>query len=132
MKAVSRKNGKTVLESIIQTAGKPDRIVLKAELSNLSIASNELGFVEIAVVDANGIPVQTADNAINLSVQGVGKLAATDNGNPVELTPFHASTKQLFNGKLLAILKTSGSKGKITIEASSPGLKPAKLILNSH
>ena len=132
LKAVSRKNGKTVLESIIQTAGKPDRIVLKAELSNLSIASNELGFVEIAVVDANGIPVQTADNAINLSVQGVGKLAATDNGNPVELTPFHASTKQLFNGKLLAILKTSGSKGKITIEASSPGLKPAKLILNSH
>ena len=131
LKAVSRKNGKTVLESIVQTAGKPDRIVLKAEQSNLSIASNELGFVEISIVDANGIPIQTADNSINLSVQGVGKLAATDNGNPVELTPFHASTKQLFNGKLLAILKTSGSKGKITIEATSPGLKPAKLILNA-
>ena len=132
LKAVSRKNGKTVLESIVQTAGKPDRIVLKTSDSNLSIASNELGFVEMAVVDANGIPVQTADHVINLSVQGVGKLAATDNGNPVELTPFNASTKQLFNGKLLAIIKTTGSKGEIVLEASSPGLKPAKLILNSH
>ncbi len=132
LKALSRKNGKTVLESIVQTAGKPDRIVLKTSDSNLSIASNELGFVEMAVVDANGIPVQTADHVINLSVQGVGKLAATDNGNPVELTPFNASTKQLFNGKLLAIIKTTGSKGEIVLEASSPGLKPAKLILNSH
>lgn len=132
LKAVSRKNGKTVLESIVQTAGQPDRIVLKAEQSNLSNASNELGFVHIAVVDANGIPVQTADNTINLSVQGLGKLAATDNGNPVELTSFDASTKQLFNGKLLAILKTSGSKGKIVLEARSPGLKSAKLILNAH
>jgi len=121
-----------VLESIVQTAGKPDRIVLKAAQSDLSSTENELGFVEILIVDANGIPIQTADNTINLSVQGVGKLAATDNGNPVELTPFHASTKQLFNGKLLAILKTSGSKGKITIEATSPGLKPAKLMLNAH
>ena len=132
LKAVSRKNGTTVLESIVQTAGKPDRIVLKTSQSDLSIASNELGFVEMAVVDANGIPVQTADHVINLSVQGVGKLAATDNGNPVELTPFNASTKQLFNGKLLAILKTSGNKGEIVLEANSPGLKSAKLILNVH
>jgi beta-galactosidase len=126
---VSRKNGTSVLESIVQTAGKPDRIVLKVAESNLSSADDELGFVEIGVVDANGIPVQTADNAINLTVQGGGKLEATDNGNPVELTPFNASIKQLFNGKLLAIVKTTGGKGQINFEATSPGLKPAKLVL---
>ena len=129
LKVVSRKNGTTVLESIVQTAGKPDRIVLKVAQSNLSSAEDELGFVEIGVVDANGIPVQTADNAINLTIQGGGKLEATDNGNPVELTPFSASTKQLFNGKLLAIVKTTGGKGQINFEATSPGLKPAKLVL---
>jgi beta-galactosidase len=88
-----------------------------------------LGFVEIGVVDANGIPVQTADNPINLTVQGGGKLEATDNGNPVELTPFGASTKQLFNGKLLAIVRITAGKGEINLEATSPGLKPAKLVL---
>ena len=129
LKAVSRKNGTTVLESIVQTSGKPDRIVLKAAQSTLISADNELGFVEIGVVDANGIPVQTADNVINLTVQGGGKLEATDNGNSVELTPFKASTKQLFNGKLLAIVKTTGGKGQINFEATSPGLKPAKLVL---
>jgi len=129
LKAVSRKNGKTVLESSIQTAGNPYQIILRTAQSVLKTAENELGFVEITVVDANGIPVQMADNTISLSVQGVGKLEATDNGNPVGLPPFSASSKQLFNGKLLAMIKTTGGKGKIVIEASSPGLKPAKLIL---
>jgi beta-galactosidase len=129
LRAVSRRNGKPVLESSIQTAGEPYQIVLKVAQSNLSRADDELGFVEIAVVDAKGFPVQTADNTINLTIQGVGKLAATDNGNPVELTPFGASGKQLFNGKLLAIVKTTGEKGQIQIEATSPGLKPAILML---
>jgi beta-galactosidase len=129
LKAVSRKNGKTVLESSIQTSGNPYQIIMRTAQSLLNTAENELGFVEITVVDANGVPVQNADNLISLSVQGVGKLEATDNGNPVGLTPFSASTKTLFNGKLLAILKTTGGKGQIVVEASSQGLKPAKLIL---
>jgi len=132
LKAVSRKNGKTVLESSIQTAGNPYQIVMRTAHSALNAAENELGFVEITVVDANGVPVQTAENAISLSVQGVGKLEATDNGNPVGLTSFSASSKQLFNGKLLAILKTAGGKGQITLEAISTGLKPAKLILRAR
>jgi beta-galactosidase len=129
LKAVSRKNGATVLESIVQTAGRPDRIVLKAAKTNLSSADDELGFVEIGVVDANGIPVQTADNSIFITVQGAGILSATDNGNPVELSPFKASNKQLFNAKLLAIVKTIGEKGQITLEVTSPGLKAASMNL---
>ena len=129
LKAVSRKNGTTVLESIVQTAGRPDRIVLKAAKTNLSSADDELGFVEIGVVDANGIPVQTAENAMFITVQGAGKLSATDNGNPVELSPFRASNKQLFNGKLLAIVKTIGGKGQIKLEVTSPGLKAASMNL---
>jgi beta-galactosidase len=132
LRAVSRRNGKTVLETSIQTAGDPYRIVLRTAQSNLSSIDDEMGFVEIGVVDANGIPVQTADNSINLSVQGAGKLAATDNGNPVGLTPFHASNNQLFNGKLLAIVKTIGLKGQITVEVTSPGLKTASLIMKAN
>ena len=132
LKAVSRKNGKTVLESSIQTAGNPSQIILKTAQSTLNTAENQMGFVEITIVDANGVPVQTADNIISLSVHGAGKLEATDNGNPVGLISFSASSKQLFNGKLLAILKTTGGKGQIIVEARSPGLKPAKLMLRAR
>ena len=132
LKAVSRKNGKIVLESSIQTAGDASRIILRSAQSELNSAENELGFVEITVVDAMGIPVQTADNLISLSVQGVGKIAATDNGSPTAHSPFGIPNKQLFNGKLLAMLKTTGGKGQIILEATSPGLKPAKFILNTR
>jgi beta-galactosidase len=64
-----------------------------------------------------------------ITVQGAGKLSATDNGNPVGLSPFKASDKQLFNGKLLAIVKTIGEKGQITLEVTSPGLKAASMNL---
>jgi beta-galactosidase len=62
----------------------------------------------------------------------VGKLEATDNGNPVGLTSFDAVSKQLFNGKLLAMIKTTGGKGQIMVEATSPGLKQAKLMLTAR
>ena len=132
LKAVSRKNGKIVLESSIQTAGDASRIILRSAQSELNSAENELGFVEITVVDAMGIPVQTADNLISLSVQGVGKIAATDNGSPTAHSPFGIPNKQLFNGKLLAMLKTTGGKGQIILEATSPGLKPAKFIFKAR
>jgi beta-galactosidase len=132
LKAVSRRNGKTVLETSVQTFGDPYRIILRTAKPTLNSGENEMGFVEISVVDANGFTVQTADNAINLSVQGAGKLAATDNGNPVGLAPFNASNKQLFNGRLLAIVKTTGEKGPITVEVTSPGLKTASLIMRAN
>ena len=132
LKAVSRRNGKTVLETSVQTSGDPYRIILRTAKPTLNSGENEMGFVEISVVDANGFTVQTADNAINLSVQGAGKLAATDNGNPVGLAPFNASNKQLFNGRLLAIVKTTGEKGPITVEVTSPGLKTASLIIRAN
>ncbi len=132
LKAVSRKGGKTVLESSIQTAGEPYRIVLRTAASKLKTADNELGYVEIGVVDARGVPVQHADHAISVSVEGVGKLAATDNGNPVDMGLFTAKDKKLFNGKLLAIVKTTGKKGQITVRATSQGLAPANLVLGAY
>jgi beta-galactosidase len=132
LKAVSRKNGKPVLESSIKTAGEPYRIVLRTASSSLKTAANELGYIEIGVLDAMGIPVQDADNAITLSVLGNGKLAATDNGNPVGMDPFTSNQKNLFNGKLLAIVKTDGKKGQITLRATSPGLQPADLVLYAY
>ena len=132
LKAVSRKNGKPVLESSIRTAGEPYRIVLRTASYKLKTADNDLGFIEIGVVDAKGIPVQHADNTIFVSVEGVGTIAATDNGNPVGMDPFTSTQKKLFNGKLLAIVKTTGKMGQITIRASSPGLEPARLVLSAY
>jgi len=45
---------------------------------------------------------------------------------------FTAKDKKLFNGKLLAIVKTTGKKGQITVRATSQGLAPANLVLGAY
>ena len=125
LKVISRRFGKTILEDQVQTADKPYQIVLRNKTSSLKIAEHELAFVEIEVLDQRGIAVQNAENLINIEITGAGRLAATDNGNPVDLNAFRTSSKKLFNGKLLLIVETLGEKGKIHIRASSSGLKSA-------
>jgi hypothetical protein len=48
------------------------------------------------------------------------------------MDPFTSTQKKLFHGKLLAIVKTTGKMGQITIRATSPGLKPSTLVIDAY
>jgi beta-galactosidase len=75
-------------------------------------------------VDAHGVTVPGADNAIGFTVTG-GTLAGLDNGRQESAENYKASSRQAFNGRALAIVRSSGRAGPITVTATSPGLRPA-------
>ncbi|MFL5739415.1 MAG: beta-galactosidase GalB [Flavisolibacter sp.] len=131
VRAVSRKNGKTVLTREINTAGAPARIELVADRKNLKANGEDLSFITVKVLDAQGHPVPYADNLINFEVKGNGFIEGVDNGSPTSMESFHASRRKAFNGLCLLIVRTSEKKGKILVTASSKGLRNATLILNS-
>jgi beta-galactosidase len=59
--------------------------------------------------------------SLTFAVSGPGKLAGTDNGDPIDLTAYSSPTRKAFNGKALAIVQSTGS-GQITATATSFGL----------
>lgn len=132
LKAVSRKNGKKVLEKVITTAGEPAAIILSADRSNINADANDLSFITAKVVDKNGVVVPDASNLISFDVSGTGNLAATDNGNQTSMESFQSAKRKAYNGLCLAIIRGNGKPGTITVKAEANGLSSAKLVLNAR
>ena len=122
LKAISRKNGKTVLEKEIRTAGKPAKIILETDHSSIDYKNDELAFISVKVVDKEGNLVPDADNLISFIVEG-GRIVGTDNGNQTDLESFQSTNRKSFHGRCLAVAETFLKKGELTVRASGEGLQ---------
>ncbi|HTO04839.1 MAG TPA: hypothetical protein VL069_14100, partial [Opitutus sp.] len=73
-----------------------------------------------------------ADNRIEFKVAGPGEIVATDNGDPTSFESFQATGRKAFNGLCLVIVRAkAGRPGKITLTASSGGLKDAVTVIKT-
>ncbi|WP_282135418.1 beta-galactosidase GalB [Seonamhaeicola maritimus] len=122
IKVVAYKDGKEVAIKEIKTAGKPSKIKLEADRSEISADGKDLSFITISVLDENGNICPKADNLINFKIEGAGTLAAVGNGDQTSLASFRAPERKAFSGKCLLIVKSDESAGAISITASSAGL----------
>ena len=113
IKAVSRKDGKTVCTKTIHTAGQPDHIRLLVDYKG-----KDLTFITAEVVDKDGNLCPWADNQIHF----MGNVVATDNGCQTSMERFTAPTRKAFHGKCLVVVRGGG-----TITAQSIDLRQASL-----
>ena len=126
------KDGNAVAEEEVHTAGKPHHIELSADRTNLTADGKDLSFINVRVVDKNGNLCPDATNQIKFNVRGNGTYKAAANGNPASLESFQAPQMKLFSGQLTAIVQTEETPGTIYFEASSPGVKSARIELISR
>ena len=75
-----------------------------------------LHFITISALDINGNVVENANNRVNIIVEK-GTLVGLDNGDSTDYDQYSASNRRLFNGKLMAIIRTDGDN-KHSITAS--------------
>ena len=110
-----------------------DASSLRLSADRLEVPANgeELIFVTIDALDADGYPVDNATNRVHVTVDGEGLLAGLDNGDSTDYEPYKGDCRRLFSGKLLAIIAPTLNAGTITVTASSDGLKDAVLALNT-
>ena len=124
-------NGRKRAEQIVRTAGKPYRIVLKADKDTLDadLRDEDLAFVTVSVVDREGNLCPDAQHTVKFSVRGAGYYKAGANGNPVCLEPFGRPQMPVFNGQMTAIVAEKGQAGTLRLKAEAKGLKSAELVL---
>jgi beta-galactosidase len=122
LKAISKKNGKIVLQKEIKTAGAPYKIELIADKQNKNADSNALTFITVTIVDKDGNLVPNANNLIEFSISGNASIVATDNGYQADSTAFFSTNRQAWKGRALAIVKLPSKKANNTLMAKSEGL----------
>jgi beta-galactosidase len=125
-------NGKAAAEETVKTAGKPDHLVLESDRTALSPNGNDLAYVTVKIVDADGNLCPDADNTLNFSVKGEGTYKVVANGDATSLELFHLPHMKAFKGMLVTTLQSSEKAGEITLKVSGKGLKTAVLRVKSE
>jgi beta-galactosidase len=93
--------------------------VLKPDKESLVADGSDVVFIQADVVDSAGTVVPTAQNWIAFSAAGPGRLL----GGATEI--------DAIAGIAAINLQSTGKVGEIAIRATSPGLRPASLLMSA-
>ena len=133
LKVVAYKDAKPWATDVEKTAGPAAKLALHPDRDPLLADGRDLCFVNVSVMDANGVLVPQATNRVRFQVHGPADLVATDNGDATSLESFQSPARRAFSGRCLVILRTHpGEPGEITLQAESDGLQPQRIALRAR
>jgi beta-galactosidase len=116
--------GRKAMETKVHTAGKVAAIKLEADRNRIHADGDDLSFVTVSLVDAQGNELPTATDEMTFEVSGAGQFRGVCNGNATSLEVFTQPKMRLFSGKLVVVVQASHRKGDIVLKVkdSAAGL----------
>jgi beta-galactosidase len=102
----------------------PDRTTLSAD-------GQDLSYVTVELVDANGVRNPNAQNLVKFAVTGPGDIIAVANANPMSTESYQQPQRKAWQGRCLVIIKAGKEPGQISLTVSSEGLSPAKVVITA-
>jgi beta-galactosidase len=124
LEAVAFKNGKEIGRKRLTTNGAAAALRLTPEAAKIASGRDRLAFVQVDVTDTQGHSVADAMINVKLALSGPAELVGFGSGDPIARGSYQAPTALTYRGKALAIIRPTG-RGKIQLEASGDGVKPA-------
>ena len=132
-KVVAYKNGKKWAEDDVKTTGPGAKITLQPDRAVIKADGQDLSFVTVTIADQDSLMVPRSKNLVQFDITGPAEIAAVDNGDATSLDPFQATQVKAYNGLALVIVRGKpGVAGKVVLHASSEGLTPADLPLETQ
>jgi len=126
LKVIAYKNGNKWAEDVVRTTDKASVLSMAADRSIVQPDGTDLIYITVRIEDKNKLLVPKSNNQLNFSIEGPGRIVATDNGDATSHESFQAKSKKAYNGLCLVIVAAEkGSKGSFTVKAESKGLKNA-------
>jgi len=125
---LKRSNGE-ISEAELRTAGRIAGLRIAAEQGEILAARDSLAFINIEAVDEEGrlIPIETRD--VEVEVAGPGRLVAFGNGDPTDTRSVQDARQRLWRGRALAVIRSNGEAGTLTITARAATLPPAQCVV---
>jgi beta-galactosidase len=128
IQAIGYSQGAAAITNTVATTGAPAAIALWPDRSTILADGKDVSVVTVAVLDAQGRVVPTADNLINFTV-GSGAIIGVGNGNPSSHDADKASHRTAFNGLAEVIVQSTNAPGSITLTATSTGLASTNITI---
>jgi beta-galactosidase len=128
LKVIAYKNGAQWAEDVVRTTLKASVLTMAADRPVVHSDGADLIYITVRIEDNNKLLVPKSNNQLNFSIEGPGKIVATDNGDATSHESFQAKSKKAYNGLCLVIVAAEkGATGSFTVKAESKGLKTASV-----
>jgi beta-galactosidase len=122
LQAKATKGGTVVATDTVKTAGSASKLALSPDRASITADGRDLSYVEIDIEDAQGVVVPKAGNTISVAVSGPGTLVGLDAGDSTNHDSYKGTSHAAFNGKMMAIIQSTGTPGTVTVNATSGSL----------
>jgi len=123
LKAVGIKDGKPVSTNIVRTAEAPARLELTADRSEIAADGADLSFVEVRLVDKNGVICPESDRMVQVEIEGEGTLLGIGNGSAFNHEPFKGNQVETFHGLCRVIVKSTKQAGAMQLKIRAEGVE---------
>ena len=115
-------DGKEVANCKIATSGDVAAAEVKADRDNIKADGQDLSFITVVLKDENGVPVQTDDRMVSISVEGDGRLLGLDSGDLRRQGSFAGNSLKTYFGRVQATVQSSRKAGAITVKVEVEGI----------
>ncbi len=124
-------NGNIIAEDMTRSFGNAAKLELSPDKTEIKADGTDLIYLEMTALDENGTFCANANDRVNVSVTGTGRLMGLDNGDSTDYDQYKGTSRRLFSGKLLAVIGSTDKTGDITVTVSSPSLPAASVTLKA-
>ncbi|PTY07115.1 beta-galactosidase [Opitutaceae bacterium EW11] len=130
--------GKVVAETQIETTGEATHILLTPDRTTINADGEDVAVFTVAALDAQGRTVPLAQNKVDFTLEGAGKIIGVGNGDPnchepdVYIASQARWSRSLFNGLAQIIVQSTRSAGEIRLNAASDGLAAGHVTLTTQ
>jgi beta-galactosidase len=122
LKAVGLRNNIQVAESVLTTTGTATNLRLTPDRTVIGADGQDLSFVTVEAVDAQGRLQPHADQEVQFAISGPGVIAAVGNGDGQDPASYQGDRRKLYQGRALVVIRASKQLGPITVTARAQGL----------
>jgi beta-galactosidase len=131
LEARATKGGTVVATDTVKSAGSAAALTAKADRASITADGRDLSYVEVDIVDAQGVVVPQANNSVSFTISGPGTLVGLDAGDSTNHDSYKGTSHAAFSGKLMAIVQSTTTAGTITLKATSGSLTGSSVTINT-
>jgi beta-galactosidase len=127
--AIAYVQGEETGRMVLQTAGEGLRLKLENDREVLQATGSDLAYIMISLTDEHGNLHTAADRNVSITVEGAGTLQGFGSADPMSLENFSDRERTTFDGKVLAVVRSTNDSGPITVTASAAGCASQSIMI---
>ncbi len=127
LKVIAYENDIQKETKILKTAAEPTKINILSDKKVLKANGQDLAYVVVELVDANGNLNPNAENQLNFKVEGEGVIIGVDNAKLNDTDLYVSNSRKAWKGRAMVVIKSTHKAGKILLKVIAQNLPESTL-----